>query len=68
MSESAAANRKSKNEQASWFYHEKKKKTKAAAAGSAKCSADLTDPSDDAFFLAESGNEDRMFLRKMSEK
>ena len=59
MSESAAAYRKSENERASWYYHEKKKKTKAAAAGSAKCSADLTDPSNDAFFQAEAEKEDR---------
>ena len=44
MNESATACRKSENER---------------AAGSAKCSADLTDPSNDAFFQAEAEKEDR---------
>ena len=59
MSESATACRKSEDEWHSWYYHEKKKKTQAAVAGSAKHSADPTDPSNDAFFQAEAEKEDR---------
>ena len=59
MSESAAAYRKFENERASRYYHEKKKKKKAAAAGSAKYSADVTDPNNDAFFQAQAEKEER---------